>query len=43
MDLFEYQGKEFFAEYGMPVSPGGLAFSQEEAVTIAEISAAQSW
>ncbi|SVE18818.1 uncharacterized protein METZ01_LOCUS471672, partial [marine metagenome] len=32
MDLFEYQGKEFFAEYGMPVSPGELAFTIEEAV-----------
>ena len=36
MDLFEYQGKEFFAEYGMPVSPGGLALSVEEAVSVAE-------
>ena len=36
MDLFEYQGKEFFAEYGMPVSPGELAFTTEEAVTAAE-------
>jgi len=36
MDLFEYQGKEFFAEYGMPVSPGELALTTEEAVTAAE-------
>ena len=24
MDLFEYQGKQFFASYGMPVSPGEI-------------------
>ena len=36
MDLFEYQGKEFFADYGMPVSPGKLALTTEEAVTAAE-------
>ena len=36
VDLFEYQGKEFFAEYGMPVSPGKIAFSVDEAVAAAE-------
>ncbi len=36
MDLFEHQGKEFFARYGMPVSPGDVAFSVEEAVAAAE-------
>lgn len=36
MDLFEYQGKQFFAEYGMPVSPGKIAFTVEEAVSAAE-------
>ena len=36
MDLFEYQGKQFFARYGMPVSPGEIAFSVEEAVAAAE-------
>ena len=36
MDLYEYQGKEFFARYGMPVSPGELALSVEEAVAAAE-------
>ena len=36
MDLFEYQGKEFFARYGMPVSAGELAFTVEEAVEAAE-------
>jgi len=36
VDLFEYQGKQFFARYGMPVSPGEIAFSVEEAVAAAE-------
>ncbi len=36
MDLFEYQGKRFFAEYGMPVSPGEIAFTVDEAVAAAE-------
>tara|TARA_B100000700_G_scaffold319618_2_gene415156 strand:- start:249 stop:1388 length:1140 start_codon:yes stop_codon:yes gene_type:complete len=36
MDLFEYQGKQFFAQYGMPVSPGRIAFTVEEAVSAAE-------
>ena len=36
MDLFEYQGKEFFAEYGMPISAGKIAFSVDEAVAAAE-------
>jgi len=36
VDLFEHQGKEFFARYGMPVSPGDVAFSVEEAVAAAE-------
>ena len=36
MDLFEYQGKQFFAGYGMPVSPGEIAFTVDEAVAAAE-------
>ena len=36
VDLFEYQGKEFFARYGMPTSPGEIAFSVDEAVAAAE-------
>ncbi|MDE0066215.1 MAG: ADP-forming succinate--CoA ligase subunit beta [Acidimicrobiaceae bacterium] len=36
MDLFEYQGKEFFAGYGMPVSAGEIAFTVAEAVAAAE-------
>ncbi len=36
MDLFEYQGKQFFAKYGMPTSPGRIAFTVDEAVQAAE-------
>jgi succinyl-CoA synthetase beta subunit len=36
VDLFEYQGKQYFARFGVPVSPGGIATSPEEAVELAE-------
>jgi succinyl-CoA synthetase beta subunit len=36
VDLFEHQGKEFFAQYGMPISPGEAAFTVDEAVAAAE-------
>jgi succinyl-CoA synthetase beta subunit len=36
VDLFEYQGKQFFATYGIPVSDGGVATTVDEAVEIAE-------
>ena len=36
MDLFEYQGKQYFARYGIPVSPGGIAATVEEAVAQAD-------
>lgn len=36
MDLFEYQGKQYFAHFGIPVSPGGTADSVDEAVFQAE-------
>ena len=36
MDLFEYQGKQFFAQYGMPVSAGEVALTVDEAVNAAE-------
>ena len=32
MDLYEYQGKQYFARFGIPVSPGGVADTVEEAV-----------
>ena len=36
MDLFEYQGKQYFARYGIPVSPGGEAETVDQAMTVAE-------
>ncbi len=36
MDLFEYQGKQYFARYGIPVSPGDVATTVDEAVAAAE-------
>ena len=36
MDLFEYQGKQYFARYDIPVSPGGVAHTVDEAVAVAE-------
>ena len=32
MDLFEYQGKQYFARFDIPVSPGGPADTVDEAV-----------
>ena len=36
MDLFEYQGKQFFAKYGIPVSDGAATDNVDEAVAIAD-------
>ena len=36
MDLFEYQGKQYFSRYGIAVSPGDVANTVEEAVAVAE-------
>jgi succinyl-CoA synthetase beta subunit len=36
LDLFEYQGKQLFARYGIPVSPGGVADTVDEAVAAAD-------
>ena len=41
MDLFEYQAKELFAEYGVPVQAGQVARTAEEAREIAARFAAQ--
>ena len=41
MDLFEYQAKELFAEYGVPVQAGQVAGTAEEAREIAAKFAAQ--
>jgi succinyl-CoA synthetase beta subunit len=36
MDLFEYQGKRYFARYGIAVSPGDIADNVDEAVAVAD-------
>jgi succinyl-CoA synthetase beta subunit len=36
VDLFEYQGKQYFAQFGISVSPGDVADTVEEAVAVAE-------
>jgi len=36
MDLYEYQGKQFFASYGIPVSPGEAVTTVDEAVAAAD-------
>ena len=38
MDLFEYQGKQYFARYGIAVSAGGVAMTVDEAVAQAELA-----
>jgi succinyl-CoA synthetase beta subunit len=41
VDLFEYQAKELFAEYGVPIPQGKVATTPEEAKDIAEDIAAE--
>jgi succinyl-CoA synthetase beta subunit len=36
VDLFEYQGKQLFASYDIPVSPGAAAVTVDEAVAAAD-------
>jgi succinyl-CoA synthetase beta subunit len=36
VDLFEYQGKQYFARYGIPVSPGDVALTPDEVVATAD-------
>ncbi|HEX7166706.1 MAG TPA: ADP-forming succinate--CoA ligase subunit beta [Acidimicrobiales bacterium] len=36
MDLFEYQGKQYFARFGIPVSAGGVADDVDTAVKVAD-------
>ena len=35
MDLFEYQGKQYFARFGIPVSAGDVTEDVDSAVAIA--------
>jgi len=36
VDLFEYQGKQYFARFDIPVSAGGVATTVDEALAVAE-------
>src|SRR3954453_14711060 len=36
MDLYEYQGKQFFAQYDIPVSPGEAVQTVDDAVAAAD-------
>ncbi|TVS98778.1 succinate--CoA ligase subunit beta, partial [Amycolatopsis bartoniae] len=36
MDLYEYQAKDLFAAHGVPVLPGAVASTPEEAQAAAE-------
>jgi len=36
MDLYEYQGKQFFAQFGIPVSPGEAVTKVDDAVAAAD-------
>ncbi|MGH3436281.1 MAG: ATP-grasp domain-containing protein, partial [Sciscionella sp.] len=36
MDLYEYQAKDLFAVHGVPVLPGAVASSAQEARGVAE-------
>ncbi len=43
MNLHEYQGKQIFAEYGLPVSKGIAAETPAEAVSAADIIGGDKW
>jgi succinyl-CoA synthetase beta subunit len=36
MDLFEYQGKQYFARFGIAISPGDIADTVDDALSVAE-------
>lgn len=43
MKIHEYQAKDIFSNYGIPVPKGAVAHSAEEARRIAEGLGAQRW
>ena len=43
MNFHEYQAKELFAEYGIPVPPGKIASSPEQAVEVAKALGGEQW
>lgn len=43
MDIHEYQAKELLAGFGVPIAPGGLAYSPEQAVYRAKEIGGDKW
>ena len=43
MNLHEYQGKQLFAQYGLPVSKGGAAKTADEAAAAADTIGGDRW
>ena len=43
MNFHEYQAKALFAEYGIPVPPGKIASSPEQAVEVAKALGGEQW
>ena len=43
MNLHEYQGKQLFAEYGLPVSKGYAVDSPEDAAEAADLIGGDMW
>ncbi len=43
MKIHEYQGKEILKKFGVPVPQGGVAFSADEAVSVAEKLGGNVW
>ena len=43
MDIHEYQAKELLSEFGVPIPPGGLAYSPEQAVYRAQEIGGEKW
>ena len=43
MNLHEYQGKQLFTEYGLPVSKGIAAETVQEAVAAADLIGGDRW
>lgn len=43
MNLHEYQAKQLFREYGLPVSEGEVVFNAEEALTVANKLGTNRW
>lgn len=43
MNLHEFQAKQLFAEYGLPVPKGEVAYSPDDAVRVADVLSTKTW